>query len=136
MVLNTYVNYSGNCEQAFKFYEQHLGGRITMLMRHGELPGGRVDREDWKDKVVHARLALGGTEMFGADIPDAQPMRSAYLSLTLASIDEAERVYAVLSAGGEIFMPIEETFFAKRFAMLRDRFGTSWMLLGPAPQTV
>lgn len=135
MVLNTYVNYGGNCEQAFRFYEQHLGGRITMLMKHGELPDGRVQREDWKDKVLHGRLALGGTELFGADIPDAQPMRSAYLSLTLSNVEEAERVYALLSDGGEIFMPMQDTFFARRFSMLRDRFGTSWMLLGPAPQS-
>ena len=135
MVLNTYVNYGGNCEQAFTFYQQQLGGTITMLMRHGELPRGRVPREDWKDKVLHARLQLGGTELFGADIPDAQPMRSAYLSLTLANVEEAERVYALLSEGGEIFMPMADTFFARRFSMLRDRFGTSWMLLGPSPQS-
>ncbi len=135
MILNTYVNYGGTCEQAFRFYEQQLGGRISSLMRHGEMPGGRVQRDDWKEKVLHARLRLGGTELFGADIPDAQPMRSAYLSLTLASIEEAERVYALLSDGGEIFMPMADTFFATRFSMLRDRFGTSWMLLGPAPQS-
>ena len=135
MILNTYVNYGGTCEQAFRFYEQQLGGRISSLMRHGEMPGGRVQRDDWKEKVLHARLELGGTELFGADIPDAQPMRSAYLSLTLATIEEAERVYALLSDGGEIFMPMADTFFAMRFSMLRDRFGTSWMLLGPAPQS-
>ena len=135
MILNTYVNYGGTCEQAFRFYEQQLGGRISSLMRHGEMPGGRVQRDDWKEKVLHARLELGGTELFGADIPDAQPMRSAYLSLTLATIEEAERVYALLSDGGEIFMPMADTFFATRFSMLRDRFGTSWMLLGPAPQS-
>jgi PhnB protein len=61
-------------------------------------------------------------------------MRSAYLSLTVASSDEAERIYALLSDGGQIFMPIEETFFASRFAMLRDKFGTSWMILHPKPQ--
>jgi PhnB protein len=135
MVLNTYVNYGGNCEEAFSLYAQQLGGRILMVTRHGDVPGGRVPREDWKGKVLHARLEIGGTELFGADIPDAQPMRSAYLSLTLGSVEEAERVYALLSDRGEIFMRMEETFFASRFAMLRDRFGTSWMLLGPAPQS-
>ena len=93
-----------------------------------------MQRDDWKDKVLHARLAIGGTELFGADIPDAQPMRSAYLSLTLGSVEEAERVYALLAEEGEIFMAMAETFFARRFAMLRDRFGTSWLLLGPAQQ--
>jgi PhnB protein len=69
----------------------------------------------------------------GADIPGAEPMRSAYLTLGLDSAEEAERVYALLSEGGQIFMKMEETFFASRFAMLRDRFGTSWMLLHERP---
>ena len=65
----------------------------------------------------------------GADIPQAEPMRSAYLTLRVDSAEETERLYALLSEGGEIFMKIEQTFFASRFAMLRDKFGTSWMLL-------
>ena len=86
---------------------------------------------EWKDAVVHARITIGGTQVFGADVPPDrfQPMRSAYLSLLLDSSDEADRIYALLAEGGQIFMPMEETFFAHRFAMLRDRFGTSWMLL-------
>jgi PhnB protein len=76
-------------------------------------------------------MEIGGTELMGADIPPEhfKPMRSAYLSLLLTSNEEAERTYALLADGGEIFMKMEETFFAHRFAMLRDRFGTSWMLL-------
>ena len=136
MQLHTYLNYGGNCEAAFRFYEEHLGGKITMLMRHAELPTGGGLGPEWSDKVLHARMDLGGTSLLGADIPPDrfQPMRSAYLTLTLDTADECERLYALLSEGGEIFMGMEETFFAKRFAMLRDRFGTSWMLLG-APST-
>jgi PhnB protein len=135
MQLNTYLNYGGNCEQAFQFYEQHLGGKITFLMRHGEIPGDGQMPPDWKDKVVHAQMDLGGTALMGADVPPSrfQPMRSAYLTLTVESNDEAERVYELLTEGGEVFMPIAETFFAHRFAMMRDRFGTSWMLLHPKP---
>jgi PhnB protein len=134
MQLHTYLNYAGTCEQAFRFYEEHLGGTLTMLMRHGEQPALSTVAPDWNGKVLHARMSLGGTELLGADIPGCQPMRSAYLSLSVGSDDEAERVYGLLSGGGEIFMPIQETFFASRFAMLRDRFGTSWMLLCPKPQ--
>jgi PhnB protein len=136
MQLHTYLNYGGNCEQAFRFYEQQLGGTITMMMRHGEQPGPSQAGSEWNGKILHARITLGGTELLGADIPADrfQPMRSAYLSLTLASSEEAERIYALLSDGGEIFMPMAETFFAHRFAMLRDRFGTSWMLLHSKPQ--
>lgn len=135
MQLHTYLNYGGNCEEAFRFYEQHLGGEITFLMRHGEQPGPGNVPPEWNGKVLHARMNLGGTELLGADIPAErfQPIRSAYLSLTVGSIDEAEHIYGLLSDGGQIFMPMGETFFANRFAMLRDKFGTSWMLLNPKP---
>src|SRR5262245_47432158 len=128
MKLDVYVNYNGTCEQAFRFYEQHLGGRITTMMRHGEAPNPNVAPE-LKNTILHARIEIGGTVLMGADIPSAEPMRSAYLTLTVDSDEEAERVSALLSDGGQIFMKMEETFFASRFAMLRDRFGTSWMLL-------
>ncbi len=140
MKLLTYLNYGGNCEQAFRFYEQHLGGKITMMMTHGQQPGLNDVSPDWKNAILHARISIGETELMGADIPPDrfQPMRSAYLSLLVSSTDEAERIYALLSDGGQIFMPMQETFFAFRFAMLRDKFGTSWMLLHerPAPQSV
>jgi PhnB protein len=130
MKLDVYVNYPGHCEQAFRFYEEQLGGRITGIRRHGEQPHPSGAPANW---VLHAQIEIGGTVLMGADIPGAEPMRSAYLTLTLDSAEEAERVYAVLSDGGQIFMKMEETFFASRFAMLRDRFGTSWMLLHPRP---
>jgi PhnB protein len=135
MKLYTYLNYGGNCREAFRFYEQHLGGKITMMMTHGEQPNSANVPTDWKDAILHARINIGDTVLMGADIPPGrfQPMRSAYLTLILTSNEEAERVYDLLSNGGEIFMPMEETFFAFRFAMLRDRFGTSWMLLHERP---
>jgi PhnB protein len=79
-------------------------------------------------------MTLGGAEVSGADVQAErfQPMRSAYLALTVDTVAEAERIYALLTEAGEIFMKMEETFFASRFAMFRDRFGTSWMLLGPS----
>ena len=131
MKLYTYLNYGGNCRQAFEFYEEHLGGRIAFVTTHGEQPESTKVPPDWKNAVLHARIELGDTILLGADIPPErfQPIRSAYLSLMVDSVDEAERIYALLSDGGQIFMPMEETFFAHRFAMLRDRFGTSWMLL-------
>lgn len=128
MQLAIYLNYRGTCEEAFRFYARHLGGRITAVVRHAEMRDQRTPPE-WGEKVVHARIEIGGTVVQGADIPAAEPMRSAYLSLALDSEAEAERVYAILAADGEIFMPMERTAFANRFAMLRDRFGTSWMLM-------
>lgn len=132
MKLDIYINYPGTCRDAFHFYEQHLDGKIVMMMTHCELPESRVP-PDFRDKVLHAQLALGGSVIRGADIPNAEPMRSAYVTLSLDSPAEAERVYALLSDGGQVFMKLEETFFATRFAMLRDRFGTSWMLMHERP---
>lgn len=128
MRLDIYVNYRGNCEQAFHHYEQHLGGKISGIVRHGDQPNPSIPAE-WKGKVLHGRIEIGGTVLMGADIPQAEPTRSAYLTLTLDSEADAERVYAVLAEGGEIFMKMEKTPFANRFAMLRDKFGVSWMLL-------
>jgi PhnB protein len=129
MKLDIYINYKGNCKEAFRFYEQHLGGKITMMNTFRDMPDGANIPDERKDDILHARIEIGGAVVMGADIPQAEPMRSAYLSLSVDSYKEAERVYALLSEGGEIFMKMEQTFFASRFAMLRDRFGTSWMLL-------
>ncbi len=136
MKLYTYLNYGGNCREAFEFYVEHLGGRITEVTTHGEVGPPDSIPPDWRNAVLHARMELGETILMGADIsPDRfQPMRSAYLTLMLDSTEEAERLYELLKDGGQVFMPMEETFFARRFAMLRDRFGTSWMLLHERPR--
>lgn len=128
--LDIYVNYPGNCQEAFRFYEEHLNGKITMMMTHAQAPDqNSLLPADWKNAILHARIAIGNTTLMGVDIPGAEPMRSAYLTLRFDTAGAAEQAYALLSDGGQIFMKMEETFFASRFAMLRDKFGTSWMLL-------
>jgi PhnB protein len=129
----TYVNFAGTCAEAFRFYEQHLGGKISMMMTHGQSPDPSTVNPEWKDLVLHARMSLGGTELMGADIPQAEAMRSAYLSLIVDSDVEAERIFAALAGGGRILMPIAETFFATRFGQVRDRFGVNWMILRERP---
>src|SRR5690606_16693442 len=108
MKLDIYVNYAGRCEEAFRFYEQHLGGRITEISRHGDVPNPQIP-PDWKDKVLHARLEIGSSVLMGADVPHAEPMRSAYLTVSADSEADAERLYAVLSDQGEVFMKMEQT---------------------------
>ena len=133
MTLQTYVNFAGTCTEAFRFYEQHLGGRIGMMMKHGQAPvQGNVDPA-LNDAVLHARITIGGTELMGADIPNAQPMRSAYLSLGVDNDADAESMFSALADGGEVFMPMQDTFFATRFGQLRDRFGINWMILRERP---
>ncbi len=135
MNIRTYLNYGGNCAEAFRFYEEHLGGKILMIMTHGEMPGGGSPEPEMKDAVLHGQIQIGDTTIMASDVPADryQPMRSAYLSLAVDSDEEAERIFKLLSEGGETFMPMQETFFAFRFGMLRDKFGTSWMVIHERP---
>jgi PhnB protein len=131
MKLTTYLNYGGNCAQALRFYEQHLGGKLLMMSTFAQMPEPKNIPPGCENNVLHARIMIGETMLMASDAPPDryQPMRSAYLALSVDSNEEAERIYALLSDGGEIFMPMEETYFAFRFAMLRDKYGASWMLI-------
>ena len=128
MRLDVYVNYRGCCEEAFRFYEQHLGGRVIRMVRHRDQPSPNIPA-DWGDKVLQAQIELGNAVVMGADVTTAEPMRSAYLTVTTDTEADAERIYAVLGEGGQVFMKMEKMPFANRFAMLRDRFGANWMIL-------
>ncbi|HVT98557.1 MAG TPA: VOC family protein [Acidobacteriaceae bacterium] len=131
MKLYTHLNFGGNCREAFEFYEQKVGGKITMMMTQGDMPSAGRAPGTKSSAIAHARMNIGESELIGNDVPAEhfQPMRSAYLYLAVDSAEEAERIYSVLSERGEVFMPLEETFYASRFAMLRDRFGVSWTLI-------
>jgi PhnB protein len=135
MKLNAYLNFGGNCEEAFRFYEKNLGGKITFMMRYADQPDPKNIPPGTEKSVLYANMSIAGTELMGSDAPldRFQPMRSVYLSLAVDSDAEAERIYGLLKEGGEVFMPMGETFFAFRFGMLRDRFGTSWMILHSRP---
>jgi PhnB protein len=135
MKLNTYLNYGGNCAEAFRFYEKNLGGKIGMIMTFDQMPGpSQVKPEDAK-KVLHASMTIADTLIMASDVPSDrfQPMRSVYLCLSVDTDTEAERAYKLLSDGGEVFMPMQETFFATKFGQLRDKFGTSWMIIHEKP---
>lgn len=135
MKLRTYLNFGGNCADALHFYEKHLGGKIGMVMTHEKMPGGSSLKPELAKSVLYASITIAGTVVMASDVPPDrfQLMRSVYLSLSVGSDAEAERIYKLLTEGGEIFMPMQETFFASRFGQLRDRFGTSWMILHQKP---
>jgi PhnB protein len=135
MKVNTYLNFGGNCAEALRFYEKHLGGKIAMMMTYDQMPEPKNIPPGMEKAVLHARIALGDTALLASDGPPerVQPMRSAHICLHVDSTEEAERIHALLSDGGEVFMPIGETFFAHRFSMLRDKFGISWMVIHERP---
>jgi len=131
--LNTYVNFPGSCAEAFRYYEKHLGAQVGMMMTPAQSPDPSLVKPEWKDAVLHARINIGDTELMAADIPNAEPMRSAYLTLRMNSDTDAERIFSALSDGGQVLMPMRDTFFASRFGQVRDRFGMNWMILNERP---
>jgi PhnB protein len=133
MKLYTQLNFGGNCEEAFRFYEKHLGGKITMMMKQSDAPGAPSGAGK---AIIHARMDIGDTVLIANDVPANafQKMRSAYMYLSVDSAKDAERIHKLLAEGGEIFMPLEETFYAIRFSMLRDRFGVSWTIINERPR--
>ena len=134
MKMITYLNFGGNCEQAFRFYEQHLGGKVLFTMKWSEMPdAGKHTPPGFENSLLHASLQLADTTLMASDVPNYEPMRSAYLSLSVSSNEEAERIYGLLADGGEVFMKMGETFFAHRFGQLRDKFGTNWMIIHDRP---
>lgn len=136
MKMRPYFNYGGNCAEALRFYEKHLGGKILAMMTHEQSPESSSVTPGWKNAILYAQIAIGDSEFMASDVPPErfQPMRSVYLSLSVDSDAEAERIYKLLTEGGEVFMPMQETFFASRFGQFRDRFGTSWMVIHERPK--
>lgn len=131
--MNTYGNFSGTCAKAFRYYEKHLAAKVGMIMTHGQSPDQSRVKPEWKDAVLHARISIGDIELWAADIPNAEPMRSAYLTLRMDTDSEAERAFSALSNGGKVLMPMREEFFASRFGQVRDQFGINWMILHELP---
>jgi PhnB protein len=133
MKLYTHLNFGGNCEEAFLFYEKHLGGKIIMIMKQSQLPSNYNVKPGPTDPVVHIRMDIAGVELMGNDVPEEyfKPVTSSYLYFSVDSTEEAERVFGLLADGGKIGMPMEETFFATRFGQVRDRFGVLWSIIHP-----
>ncbi len=136
MKLHTYLNFNGNCAEAFAYYEKHLGAKILGSMTYGQMPGATSLPPEQVNLVLHARIALGETYLMASDVPPNmpwEPMRSAYLTLNVDSSADAERIHTALADGGEIFMALQETFYAHKFSMLRDKFGINWMVIHEKP---
>jgi PhnB protein len=130
MNMNTHVSFNGNCEEAFKFYEKALNGKITFMMNYEGTPAAEQVPPEWSKKVIHASLDLNGGILQGCDAPSDRYQKPQGFSVALEINDaaEAERAFKALSEGATICMPMQETFWAQRFGMLTDRFGIPWMV--------
>ena len=130
MQMNPYLSFKGDCEAAFKFYEQHLGGQLGSIFRYGGSPMADQVPADWSDKVMHGSVTIGNQVLMGGDVaPDRYEEPKGFsLSLQIQSAAEAERIFHALTNDGRVLMPLEKTFWAERFGMVVDRFGVPWLI--------
>ncbi len=133
MQIDPYLFFDGKCEEAVTFYRQALGAEVETIMRfkdHPESMEGGMIPEDAGDKVMHAALRIDGQLVMASDgrCLGAPSFQGFALSLFVPDAAEAERLFGVLGEGGQVQMPLTETFFASRFGMVADRFGVSWMI--------
>ena len=131
MQINPYLVFPGTCREAFGFYADVLGGEILAMSTHADMPPGEEGHgPDMADKVMHAHLVAGGHTIMGSDAPPQmyEKPQGSMVTVTVDTPEEAERIYAAFIDGGQAFMEMQETFWAQRFAMLSDRFGTQWMI--------
>lgn len=129
MKFTPYLNFNGQCAEAFRFYEQVLGGKLEMTT-HGESPiAGEVPPE-WHDRIMHARLVIGDQVLMGSDSPPEyfQKPQGLYVSIQIDDTEKGERIFNALAEGGTVTMPFAKTFWAAGFGMVTDRFGTPWMV--------
>jgi PhnB protein len=131
MQVNPYLNFNGQCAEAFGFYEQLLGGKIEAMMTFGESPMAGEMPPESHSRILHARLVVDGQALMGSDAPPeyyAKP-QGLYVSLNVETQADGERIFRALAEGGTVTMPFEKTFWAAGgFGMLTDRFGTPWMV--------
>ena len=131
MQTSVHLAFNGQCEEAFRYYEKHLGGKIEMVMKVDESPIAGQFPPEMQKKVMHARVKVGDIALLGADAPPGRYQKPQGFSVSLAveTAAEAERLFAPLTDNGSVMMAMQETFFAMRFGMATDRFGIPWLVV-------
>lgn len=130
--INPYLNFNGNTEEAFNFYKSVFGGDFNMVMRFSDIPQEHKS-ESAGAQIMHISLPIGkGTMLMGSDVPESYGKAvmgtNFYISITADSKEEADKLYAGLSNGGQPFMPMDDAFWGSYFGMLKDKFDVQWMI--------
>lgn len=130
MLLNPYLLFNGTCEEAFKFYEKCLGGKIEAMMTHAGTPAESHTPPEWLNKILHARMSVDGQILMASDAPPGhyKEPHGFSVSLSMKSTVEGERIFNALGEGGKVAMPFQKTFWSPGFGMVTDRFGIPWMI--------
>jgi PhnB protein len=130
MQIAPYLSFKGECEEAFKLYEQCLGGQLGGIFRYAGSPMADQAPAGWQDKVMHGSVTVGELVLMGADVaPEGYEAPKGFtLSIQIKNVADAERIFHELANGGRVVLPLEKTFWAARFGMLVDRFGIPWQI--------
>lgn len=126
-----YLSFDGRCREAFEFYAKVLDGKISAMLSHGETPAGEHVSNEWQDKIINAHLIAGDQELMGADSPPEMgnaTKEGFSISIQIDDEKDAERIFNAFADGGAVTMPFEPTFWAKKFGMVTDKYGTPWMI--------
>jgi len=130
MKLNAYISFNGNCREALEFYAGALGGKVISMIPYSDAPPGMPFSPEMRDQIMHGRIEVDGDWLMGSDAPPDRYKAPHGISINVSAKDaaQAEQVYAKMSAGGQVFMALAETFWAERFAMFQDKYGIGWMI--------
>jgi len=130
MQLSPYLIFNGQCEAAFKFYEECLGGKIEAMFTYVGTPAEEHVPPEWRHKILHGRLIVGDRVLMGCDAPPERYKEPEGFSVSLEIKDpaDAERIFNALAENGRVQMPLQKTFWSARFGMAVDRFGIPWMI--------
>jgi len=128
--VNPLLHFNGQCEAAFKFYEQCLGGKIEYMGTFAGTPMEQNVPAEWRNKIIHATLRLSGGILFGSDVPPGRYEKPQGFAVSVQTKDpaEAERMFNALAQNGKVQIPIQQTYWSPRFGMLMDQFGIPWMV--------
>jgi len=131
MPVTPYLFLDGRCEEAIEFYKKTLGAKVEMMMRFKESPDPGMCPAGGENKIMHSCVKIGGTSVMASDGRNQGKPKFEGFALSINAKDEAEadRTFAALADGGKVQMPLEKTFFAKRFGMVADKFGVGWMVI-------
>lgn len=131
MRLHTYLSFNGDCREALAFYARQLGGNVVAMQSFGEVPGCEGMPADVKDKIMHGRVDIGAYSLMGTDATPDHPYPGVHGAHVVADVDEpekAESLFAALAIDAQVEMPLDQTFWARRYGILTDRFGVRWMV--------
>lgn len=130
MQFSPYLLFNGDCAEAFKFYEQTLGGKIDALMPFAGSPSAEHVPPEWSDKILHASMTIDGQMIMASDAPPGHYAKPQGISVSIAlkDPDKGEQIFNTLAEGGNVQMPFQKTFWASGFGMCVDRFGIPWMV--------